>query len=576
MNDTSDTIVNNRTEVPKGERAKALGAFYTPDKAVNFMIRWAVRKPDSLVIDPSFGNGIFLEASKERVANPSEQVYGIEFDKTVFDANKGRLEKQYSISRLWHGDFFASDSFFESNFDRSSPIEAFEAVVGNPPFIRYQRFKGEERTRALQRALDHGIELPGHASSWAPFLIHAVSLIKRNGRLAMVTPAELGHAAYAKNVLAYLLDNFANLAVLTFQKRLFPKLGEDTYIVLGEGKGTSVKDFHLIDVKDENALEAFAEDGTLDAIGEVTTLNDQNIRHLHSRKTKLPEYLLHSNIRKLYYQKLSEGPHVKRLGDVARVGIGYVTGNNDFFHLSDEDIQAFDIPLQYRALSVRRSSNLPGICLTRQDLRNEREQKKWLLEISINEAFDTLPEGVQRYLEQGKERGVCKGYKIRSRSPWYSVPHVKRSDAFLTYMSNSGPRLVHNTLHAPASNTLHVVELLKTIYDSIDIKLLTVAWYTSLTFLSAELEGHSLGGGMLKIEPSEAKRVVVALPFNIKPSQLETAYLKIDQCLRQGKFEAALNVGDKLILIEGLNYSKSDCVILRNGYHFLRDRRRMR
>jgi len=34
--------------------------------------------------------------------------------------------------------------------------------------------------------------------------------------------------------------------------------------------------------------------------------------------------------------------------------------------------------------------------------------------------------------------------------------------------------------------------------------MLAALWQTLLTRLSAEIEGHALGGGMLKIEPSEA------------------------------------------------------------------------
>lgn len=565
---------------PTGERAKALGAFYTPDTAVNFMIQWAVERSDFNVIDPSFGDGIFLKASRKRVDQPQEQLYGIEFDEVTFNANKDFLTKQYQISidKLWNGDFFDSDSFFEKTLKQHSPVQFFDAVVGNPPFIRYQKFKGAERTRALERALDLGVKLPGHVSSWAPFLVYAVSLIKPGGRLAMVAPAELGHAAYATKVLEFLLNQFFTLNILTFQKRLFPKLSEDTFIVLGENKGHTTTCFDLVDVKSETSLESFTYTHALASIGAATSLGREDTANLKCGKTRLLEYLLKTETRALYHQ-LAGQKHIRQFGTLARIGIGYVTGNNSFFHLSQEEIEKFEIPQVYLTPCVRRGNNLSGLYLTLKDWSNTSETKKWLLEIPATKSFESLPAGLQRYLEQGEVQGVRNGFKVNKREAWYAVPHVKRGAAFLTYMSNDGPRLVHNTLSIPAPNTLHTVELPKTIYDcegsfhEVDVKLLVVSWYTSLTFLSAELEGHSLGGGMLKLEPGEARKVLIALPNNISSEGLDDAYRKIDRALRRKDLEAALDVGDMFILQEVLGCSSKQCSVLRSGYHHLRDRR---
>ncbi len=541
------------------------------------MVHWAVRQTDFNVIDPSFGNGVFLEASGRQVARPSEQIYGIELDEIVYNASKKYLESHYQIVKLWQGNFFESDSFFEDNFDRSSPVEAFEAVVGNPPFIRYQSFKGKERALGLERAADLGVNLPRHASSWAPFLVHAVSLIKPGGRLAMVAPAELGHAAYARHVLEFLLNQFATLNILTFQKRLFPTLGEDTFIVLGEAKGGEASVFNLVDVKDADRLEAFIAEKSLSAVGHVKTLSREEVSSLKAGRTRLLGHLLEPKVRALY-RHLALRAHVKTFGSVARIGIGYVTGANGFFHLSQQEIETFDIPMHYCAPCLRRSSNLSGLFVSESDWQRLEEEKKWLLEIPTNQPFERLPAGVQAYLGREGEK-VRQGYKVSKRNPWYAVPHVKRGAALLTYMSNSGPRLVHNTLGAPAPNTLHTVELPETIYEesmSVDIKHLVISWYTSLTFLSAEIEGHSLGGGMLKLEPGEARKVLVALPHHLSEDDLDVTYKAIDTSLRDGDLEDALDIGDALVLRKGLGLEEDGCTLLREGYHYLRDRRMKR
>jgi len=46
----------------------------------------------------------------------------------------------------------------------------------------------------------------------------------------------------------------------------------------------------------------------------------------------------------------------------------------------------------------------------------------------------------------------------------------------------------------------------------VDHEHLLRGWQHPLSRLSQELEGHPLGGGMLKLEPGEARRVHLALP----------------------------------------------------------------
>ena len=57
-------------------------------------------------------------------------------------------------------------------------------------------------------------------------------------------------------------------------------------------------------------------------------------------------------------------------------------------------------------------------------------------------------------------------------------------------------------------------------------------WRSPLTKLGAELEGHSLGGGMLKLEPSEAARVPVPMQALKLTAGDES---KLDQAIREAR-----------------------------------------
>ena len=81
-------------------------------------------------------------------------------------------------------------------------------------------------------------------------------------------------------------------------------------------------------------------------------------------------------------------------------------------------------------------------------------------------------------------------------------------DLFLSYMSGDGPALVENRAQCTCTNAVHGVRLNG---GGVTASRLRRRWATTLTSLSCEIEGHPLGGGVLKLEPREALNVLVSL-----------------------------------------------------------------
>jgi hypothetical protein len=145
------------------------------------------------------------------------------------------------------------------------------------------------------------------------------------------------------------------------------------------------------------------------------------------------------------------------------------------------------------------------------------------------------------------------------------VPHVHQADAFLSYMSGSRALLVANDAGAVAPNTLHVLRLKA---DTVTAKQLSALWQNSLTMLSTEIEGHALGGGMLKLEPNEAKQVLI--PKVKVPAAL---YNRLDKLLRQNKTKEALELGNKIILGNSLGLRERDIEVLSKAAAHLQKQR---
>ncbi|MGH9908451.1 MAG: SAM-dependent DNA methyltransferase, partial [Pyrinomonadaceae bacterium] len=207
-----------------------------------------------------------------------------------------------------------------------------------------------------------------------------------------------------------------------------------------------------------------------------------------------------------YYSNLTEMQGIVNFGSIARIGIGYVTGANDFFHLRPSEAERLQIPERLLKVSIRKGEQLPSQPIDSQIVKKwiDRDEPILLLDLSNT---PNLPISVRRYLESAAANEAKKSYKCRNRNPWYIVPDVTKPDAFLSYMSGKKPTLVGNIARCVCTNSVHAVRLKR----RLSLNRLMKAWDHSVCSLSLEIEGHPLGGGLLKIEPGEANRVLLVL-----------------------------------------------------------------
>jgi len=249
------------------------------------------------------------------------------------------------------------------------------------------------------------------------------------------------------------------------------------------------------------------------------------------------------------------------------VGIGYVTGANAFFHLTAREAALWGIPDGFLHRAVLRGRDLRGLRYTDTDWA--ASDSTYLLRITRNAE---VPAELAAYLAQGVTTGVPDAYKCRTRTPWYSVPHVYQPEAFVSYMGGRSQRLVANDAGAVAPNSLHVLRMHPG--APLGAHALAAVWQTSLSRLSCEVEGHAMGGGMLKLEPREAARVLVPAPPDTATAVSLTD--ELDHLVRAGREDEACGLADRVVLQDGLGLSAGDCRLLRDGARELLERRHER
>lgn len=450
---------------------KRSGAFFTPPDVSRALVAWACRKPTDRMIDPSCGDGQFLAFHRNSV--------GIE--QNPISAHRAIARAPGAL--VHEGDFFTW---------ATETGERFECAAGNPPFIRYQTFKGEMRRRALNLCLDLGARFSGLTSSWAPFIVATAGLLKPGGRMAFVVPAEIGHAPYAAPLLDYLVASFAKVQIVAVRQKLFPALSEDCWLLYTDGYGGQAETIDL------TVAETFVPANSPPK--PTVRIDLDEWRSVWNRR--LRPYLLPASVRSLYTSALAT-PGTHRLAEFAAVGIGYISGDNDFFHLRPSDAKRLRIPSEFLQPSIRNGRVMPDKLITKATVEAWKRNDDQMLLLRLTKGQD-LPRTIQDYLDSSAGRETRLGYKCRNRAPWYAVPDVQIPDFVMSYMSGRSVNLVANKAAVSCTNSVHSVR----IRDRALAAKLLPAWSTSFVRLSCELEGHALGGGMLKLEPREAGRIV--------------------------------------------------------------------
>lgn len=533
---------------------KELGAFYTPAEMAEKLVRWAVREPEDRALDPSFGGMVFIEQAYERLQElgvaPEQglaQMHGCELDQMAFNAAE---EGSLQLDGLVQGDFLATKA--------GEGLPEVEAVVGNPPYVRYQLF-GEAGDMGRRIAREAGVSLTAMSSSWAPFVVHATAFVKEGGRMALVLPAELLHAQYAGEVRRFLQEQFGKVVLALFEQRIFPGVTEEVVLLLAEGRGAGPAG--RMEVIQYESLADFDVDRLLDRVGP-----EEAATAMHAN---LLAQLLPEATRDLL-KKTSGDRRVKKLGAYAGVDIGTVTGANDYFLLKGENDEGIGPDLLQPIVS--RAAHLPGARFTASDYEDlaARGVNYRLLALD-SDAPPILRQTAEDYLRRGEELGISGRYKCKQRDDWWNVPIPGtdgRPDLFLTYCAAEHPRLVVNEARLLHTNAVHGVRLKK---GGVAASSLAAGFFNSLTLLSAELEGRSYGGGVLKLEPSEAESIVVP-PLGSIAGKLNA----VDAQLRDGSLTGVLDIVDQVVLGKGLGLTEDEIASLRTGAEKLRSRRRAR
>jgi adenine-specific DNA-methyltransferase len=467
---------------------KLRGGYYTPLNIAMFLSKFAIDSETRNVLEPSCGDGIFLEAIA--AIKPTVEIAAVEIESEASKKTK-KLARMLNLNlTLARGDFL--DESLQINKTK------YDAVVGNPPYIRYQFLEPETQKRASRIFDLASLAFTKHTNLWVTFVIAAVQRLNESGRIAMIIPSEILNVIHPGQLRKYLLSECSNILIIDSKELVFAEALQGTVLLLAQKKSSNELPASAnLAIQYEKNLEFLKKSpmAMFKKANYVSTLVSDD---------KWMLQLLTADERELI-ARVTSMPAVKRFGEIAKIEVGMVTGANDFFLVNDETIETYSLN-KYVQPMVGRSQHLGGVLYTK---KKHTQNKKLNLPVNFID-FPSLPQNLleknlQKYVHTGELDDLHLRYKTRIREPWYVVPSKWAPQLFLLKRSYTVPRLVVNEIGAFNTDTAYRVT---TELDPISI---AYSFYNSLTAISTELEGRSYGGGVLELVPSEVRRLAIPL-----------------------------------------------------------------
>jgi adenine-specific DNA-methyltransferase len=509
---------------------KNTGSYYTPSYLADFITTRVLTHFEGQkrvsVLEPSVGNGIFLEAIKK---NQSIINYSIKV--TALDINGNELTK---AKDSW-GD--NASSFIESDFLDYSPQNKFSLVIGNPPYIKRNRLSPSQLDKCRELHSSENLSEVSVKNIWPAFVIKATTLLKDEGILAFILPLDLLQLKFTEEIREYLQTKYQRLDIFTFSNLVFECKGQDTLILIAYKKATRKGVFYA-HIENESQL----------------TKNKFTLKQnkaLVGSKIKWTHHLLSSEEIK-FIEGLKDKLNCIEHYCVSKAGI--VTAANDYFIVDKETEDKYKLG-RYTKPIIKKGSYINGSVVFDKDDYSELVNSNFPTRLIVfkDEDEKIFSKTIKTYLNVGETLGLPARYKCIQRSNWFVVPNISQQpEGFFFKRCHLYPKLLKNAANVFVTDSAYRIDMKK----GFDIDSLVFSFYNSLTLAFAEIEGRYYGGGVLELTPNEFKKLPI--PFFNVTSEMFQHFQK--DFKSKPDMEMILEANDSKILTTVLGLSNEEII----------------
>lgn len=547
------------------EARRRLGQFRTPIYIADFMADWAVQHGDDRVLDPGIGAGV-LTAAMYDVKHAADGQAHVD-DMWGVDLSELAVVMSSTALKLTNGEGapnFIQDNFMDTlaegqpqRIDQRNPevLPKMDAVVSNPPYSRSHELSSEEKSRINRiAAAEAAMGISQKAPMYHYFFVHAAQFLDDGGRMAFVTPARFLETNYGITLRTFLLNHFHIHGMILLEGNIpvFKDADTDPCITFLEKHASPETDCTTTFVQAEEWPDA---DRLFKAVlGDVQGEMSYGFVNQVAQQELVAEFNWTEYVDPESVDTISGLKSFREIADIKR---GIATGKNDYFCLTQDEVDEWGIDEEYLVPLIRRTQGVSDY-----DLREYEDWQQWLRdgdEAWLLYCYDEDEEPItdiddptlQDYLEHGEDVGAADSYLAQNRSPWYVVDQRDPASILVTYMSKDGFRFIHNKAGVVSLNNLHNVFLNG--YEDWQVEALLAYLNSSVANKIAKRSGRTYSRDLHKIEPNELKDIPVVDPDDLSTGEAMTLSRKFrDLCeasrSEDGDVEAAMRELDQKVI----------------------------
>ena len=558
-----DVIGQIYQEIIPPEERHDLGQYYTPAEVVDLICRLTIDDGDDMVLDPGCGSGGFLVGAYQRLSelkkepNHQELLNQLKgFDINRFPAHLSainlalqRLEKETRNIGVEVEDFFlANPTQVRMAFESASVggeedeggtniIEYFDAVIGNPPYIRQEQIADKDRCRKHLKGV--GADLDSRSDIYSYFFTHATSFLdEKSGRLGFITSDRWLSVKYGEKLQDFFLEKYKIKTIVSFVRQQFEIALISTCVVILErcvdATGRDNNIVKMLQLKKASSVkdivETLQEEREANQIDEreeyrLVTMKQKDLKH----EDKWGRFLWAPSVYWTIMRKASLVP----LGDLGRMSRGLTTGANDFFYFKeDQEWKDWNIDSKFIQPLLKHHAEMEFTSLREGEISWSVLDINWFIEEHLDDSADSedakkalKEEGylnLKEYIEWGEndKNQFDQRSTVQTRDVWFNLGKLEAPTLMV------GKEYWRECI-APYNEAKSVIDnRLYGVWSSSDVedKVLAGILNSSIYPLMREMHGRTdQGEGMNRnsLMVYEAKRLPVPNPRKMKDSEKE-------------------------------------------------------
>jgi type I restriction-modification system DNA methylase subunit len=197
------------SKLSKDEK-KDNGIYFTPPSCVynNLQLLHPYMSSVSSVLEPSCGSGEYISAL--RSVNPSLNITGIEYNKTIYDGVVGHFSGE-------------NISIICADYLQYKPSTKYDLIIGNPP---YYVMKKDAVSKEYYKYFD------GRPNIFILFIVKSLQLLNENGILSFILPKNFLNCLYYDKTRAYINNHFQILHIVDCKDDKYIETQQDTIILI--------------------------------------------------------------------------------------------------------------------------------------------------------------------------------------------------------------------------------------------------------------------------------------------------------------------------------------------------------